>query len=359
MANYYWYDKYELVEDWNLEEEGSLECILIRGGDITRIDVDGEGLGGYYGGTGDGVYTSYEVSGTEVRNTGFDRHYINPSGEQDYPISTNQNVYDYFDDVWYDGEGYQWKTAVAKGYITYSSGGNVYWHITDLLVLDTYYKIYYHAEKGELLEKDVVKDDSYPKDGYKDGFWWIRKKLFTIPAPELISPDNAFVLEEGDDIPYFVFELQGRDIIPPIDTDNNDYHVRLRMGEDSDFKSGLMVEAESKESQSGWEYYNESSEVWETFTSGGVPAYTKVRYQPDLSSLEFGFFYWSATAHNPSWGYGADSTTRSFISVINAEGELYILSIDGKEYRAIELSVKESSNGELGSMEFTLMNHRI
>lgn len=356
MANYYWYDKYELKEEWNREEEGAISEEVITDSDITKTNVSGEGLGGLYGYSDGDVHIGYSTKSNDIH--GYSDYYLSLDPAVSYPIDTEDDVYDWFTG-WYDDTYYNQGDAIAEGYITYSDGGKVYWNVTSLITLDSTYMIYYHAEKGDLLEEDIVKDDTYPKNGYKDGFWWVRKKLFTIPAPVLISPDNAFVLEEGDDIPYFVFELQGRDIIPPIDEDNNSYHVRLRMGEDSDFKSGLIVEKESKEDQSGWEYYNETSEAWESFPSGGVPAYTKVRYQPDLSSLKFGFFYWSATAHNPSWGYGANSITRSFISVVNAGDRLYILSINGKEYRAVDLSVKESSNGELGNIEFTLMNHRI
>ena len=59
--------------------------------------------------------------------------------------------------------------------------------------------------KGELLETNVVKDSSYPVNGPKDGYWWVRKGPYTIPPPELISPENAFMLNRktGEEMPIF------------------------------------------------------------------------------------------------------------------------------------------------------------
>lgn len=206
--------------------------------------------------------------------------------------------------------------------------------------------------KGELLETNVVKDSSYPVNGPKDGYWWVRKGLYTIPPPELISPENAFMLNRktGEEMPSFEFLLVPREI-----DDQNLYHVRIRIGTHSDF-SDYDVYLESKEDTTGWECFLDGK--WVPFPAEGVPAGTRVRINPKIEAIGFGFWYWDATAYNSNWGYGVSSQHRLII-VIDEADRPFIVSINGISYNPLELRVSESSNGELGSIEIVLSNHNI
>lgn len=213
-------------------------------------------------------------------------------------------------------------------------------------------KIVKKYSRGVLLETNVVKDSSYPVNGPKDGFWWVRKGPYTIPPPELISPKNAFMLNRktGEEMPSFEFLLVPREI-----DDQNLYHARIRIGTHSDF-SDYDVYLESKEDTTGWECFFDGK--WVPFPAEGVPAGTRVRINPKIEAIGFGFWYWDATAYNPNWGYGASSQHRLII-VIDEADRPFIVSINGISYNPLELRVSESSNGELGSIEIVLSNHNI
>lgn len=206
--------------------------------------------------------------------------------------------------------------------------------------------------RGALLETNVVKDSSYPKNGQRAGFWWVRKGPYTIPPPEPISPENAFMLNRktGEEMPSFEFLLVPREI-----DDQNLYHARIRIGTHSDF-SDYDVYLESKEDTTGWECFLDGK--WVPFPAEGVPAGTRVRINPKIEAIGFGFWYWDATAYNPNWGYGASSQHRLII-VIDEADRPFIVSINGISYNPLELRVSESSNGELGSIEIVLSNYNI
>ena len=206
--------------------------------------------------------------------------------------------------------------------------------------------------KGALLETDVIRNGTYPVNGYKNGYWWIRKGKYTIPAPAIISPDNAHEVnkKDGDEMPYLVFELTPRET-----NDSNLYHVRARLGFRSDF-ADYELYLESKEDVSNWEYYDGST--WQSFPPGGVSANTKVRIKPDVESFEFGFYYLDCTDYNSEWGYCVSSEHRVIIVLDETDG-VYVLVVNGIQYNAINLKISESSNGETGSINIVLNNHNI
>ena len=213
-------------------------------------------------------------------------------------------------------------------------------------------KIVKKYSRGALLETNVVKDSSYPKNGQRAGFWWVRKGPYTIPPPELISPKNAFMLNRktGEEMPSFEFLLVPREI-----DDQNLYHARIRIGTHSDF-SDYDVYLESKEDTTGWECFLDGK--WVPFPVEGVPAGTRVRVRSEIENVKFGFLYWDAAAYNSKWAYGMNSEHRLII-VIDEMDRSFILSINGISYNPLELGVSESSNGELGSIEIVLSNHNI
>lgn len=344
MADFY-YKKYELIEDWDKDSQDSYGSRKIYGSEVTTESLSD---GGQYI-SSSGGYTDFQKVETNVN--GFNDYELEPTNFQEFPLGTDQRVF--ADAAEYTN--YEPGEAIAEGYITYKDSFTTYWQIEKIHYLSNEYTIYKHYSPGELLAEDVILDDSYPKNGPKDGYWWIRGKEYTIPPPKLISPANGLIInaKEGDTIPYFVFELQPRE-----DNDPYDYHIRARFGTTSDMRgqNNPLINYESKNNQSNWEYYDGST--WQAFPGGGVSAGTKVRCQPPIDAFDFGFFYWDATAHNPNWQYGIISPFRLFIFVDETD-EVYKLMIGDIEYKALGLDIKEASNGTVGKININLNNHKI
>jgi len=337
----YYYKKYKLLTTWDTNSSGAVDSKKIFGNQVTTESVS-EG-GTYVSGTGG--YTEYEKKSDNIN--GFNDYELEASDFQDWPIGTDQSIY--ADAAQYIPE-YELGEAIAEGYPTFKDGFTLYWHIDKIHYLSNEYTIYKHYSPGKLLAEEVLLDTSYPKDGPKDGYWWVRGQRYTIPAPTLISPDNAFQINKDDDMPYFVFKLN-----PRVDGDSNKYHARVRFGYRSDFLNYEEM-LESKEDQTNWEYYNGSE--WVAFPSNGVSANTKVRVKPTRDNYKFGFYYWDATAHNPQWNYGISSEHRLII-VITDSDEKYFLIIGGARHYALNLNLTEASNGSVGKINIGLSNHNL
>lgn len=345
MTDFY-YKKYELIEDWDKDNANAYDSRKIFG---SQVNTESMSDGGAYV-SNSGAYTTFNKTSTNIN--GFNDYELEPSDFQQFPIGLDQNA---FADAAYFLDGYETGEAIVEGYITYQDNFTTYWHIEKVHYLSNQYTIYKHYSPGKLLAEDIILDDSYPKNGPKDGYWWVRGKEYTIPPPKLISPENGLIInaKEGDTIPYFVFELQPRE-----DNDTYDYHIRTRFGTTSDMRgqNNPIINYESRLDQSNWEYYDGSA--WQPFPSGGVSAGTKVRCKPPISAFDFGFFYWDATAFNPNWQYGIISQFRLFIFVDETD-EVYKLMIGDIEYKASELEIIEASNGTVGKININLSNHNL
>lgn len=354
----YWYDKYALIQEYvESTEPGSFK--------IQTENVLTEDLGEYAITVtiSDNFWfhnhfkTAYDVK-TKTQYGDFNACELILSGEEK-PIGDvhGQDVFYKFDTITYNRQRH---TGLFE-YRVYSKiiipRDPLPPTITvDLQIMKRVYleeiSIFERNAPGGLLEKDLILDDSYPIDGPKNGYWWTRKGLYTIPPPILISPQNSLWVNivEGEEIPHLTFQL-----VPREANDSNLYHVRVRLGTQTDFLTHNIERFESKEDLTGWEIL-EGTE-WVPFPAEGVPAGTICRIKPDTSKYEFGFIYWSATAHNPQWGYGAEAQHRMIIIVDDA-GK-FVLMINGRRYNPMQLNVSESSNGELGSMDIVLDNHNI
>ena len=342
MAEYF-YDKYKLIEKWDKNSSGAVaqETITSDKVTITYVTSENQEVDYLYCFDCSGAYWGYEVRSKNVH--GFADHYLALS---DYTLFSDShplnapNIYEMYYGGVYGGFPYMYYRSKL-------------WYVPTkkMETIDTY-EIYKHQNRGELLEEDIILNHTYPVNGAKNGYWWIRKGKYTIPAPAIISPDNSFEVnkKDGDDMPYLVFQLTPRE-----SNDQNLYHVRVRLGFRSDFAT-YEIYLESKEDITGWEYYNDS--IWQPFPSGGVSANTKVRIKTDVESFEFGFHYWDCTAYNPQWAYGVSSEYRMIIVLDETDG-VYVLVVNGIQYNAINLKISESSNGETGSINIVLSNHNI
>ena len=206
--------------------------------------------------------------------------------------------------------------------------------------------IHRNVVKGALVDEIIAEEGDYPIDGIQGGFWWVRGDEYTIEPPELISPEALFKANEK--VNYFEFKLKERQTTCP-----GNYHARLKVGTRSDFQETLFI-ADTTQDRSNFEYFNGSS--WQPFPSGGVDGETRVRYYvPETVDWQFGVYFWSAQGWHSFWGYGPLANFRSIILLTETD-EVYQLFVGGIEYKANNLTVLESSNGEIGKINIRLLN---
>lgn len=210
-------------------------------------------------------------------------------------------------------------------------------------------ELFLYQEKGPLIEIIVADEGTYPINGPAGGFWWVKGIEYTLPAPELISPEINFKALEA--IPEFEIKIKKRE-----EGDSRKYHARIRIAQRSDMRNSNFV-FESKEDQEGWQFYNEGTDEWEPFPQEGVNPETRVKYQPDISP-DFGFYYWDAAAWHEEFKYGLDAISRAIIIIVETD-QVYELTIRGIPYRATGLEIIESANGEIGSIRIQLINENI
>lgn len=355
MSDLYFYDKYALIIDYEevpVTTETTEESYIIYSNSVSqeRVDPDLPIWSNVYNvpqEEWDNIYTDYDVQ--------VDRTYADTIRSYKFVLS-GKPTFDFF-------------LISKKIYRALSNteieefevinivpdNGKLYLRLKKLATLRLKKRKFikkYH--RGSLLETNIIRDDTYPVDGQKDGYWWVRKGPYTIPPPELISPENAFVLnllnKEEEQPLYFEFRF-----VPREEDDQNLYHARVRLGPRSDF-SDYDVYLESKEDTTGWEYFYKNE--WVPFPAEGVPAGSRIRVRPEIENVKFGFLYWDAAAYNPKWCYGMNSEHRLII-VIDEADRPFIVLINGISYNPLELRISESSNGELGSIEIVLSNHNI
>jgi len=174
------------------------------------------------------------------------------------------------------------------------------------------------------------------------------QKTFTTLYPYLSSPTHSSPTDGSktkDRNPYFEFTLNSRS-----DSENTgNVHARVRISNYLNMVDPIVIE--SKDSQTNWEYW--SGSAWTAFPAGGVPQGSKVRLKP-INSLPIGTLYWDTAAYDGTH-YGSNSTPWSVRILISVE-DLYVLLVDNKDYKAVNISVIEASNGQVGSINFTLKN---
>ena len=162
--------------------------------------------------------------------------------------------------------------------------------------------------------------------------------------PNNRSPDTN--TETNNRQPYFEFVLPAND-----ESDSLKYHAKFRISTTSDMNN-LIIDYDSKDDQSQWELWDGSQ--WVTFPSGGVNPDSKIRVKPDFA-LQYGFLYWNCASWETNYGYGLNTSTWK-INILISTNKPYVLTIEGTEYNAYSINVSETSNGEVGSIDFVLNN---
>jgi len=200
--------------------------------------------------------------------------------------------------------------------------------------------------KGDYIETIIGEEGEYPEDGIQNGYWWVRQEEYKLEAPELIYPEAISKIEEK--VEYFELETK-----PRITYDPGGYHLRLRVGIRSDFQEQLFS-VDTRDSRDNWQYYDGTA--WQQFPESGVAANTRVRYNvPENIEWDFGVYFWSAQQYHWFWGYGPLAPFRSIILLTETD-QVYKLYINGIPYRIKELNLEESSNGEIGQIDIQLIN---
>jgi hypothetical protein len=364
MADYYWYDKYAVSYSYKLEVGSGEQAIDSKY--LIPNDVAFTEYGDFGGGQSfQQFYEDYDIEPYATYGDYQSYEFVlkNPISWGDAQTS---GIKVYVQDGLYNIDGNYIVLALQSGYATYAYNLRAYWTISGehkivpglfeggLSDSDYVDRVYRVGVKGDLLETDLIKPNTYPSNGIKNGFWWIRKEPYTYPPPILINPKNAYILrlDEGDEVPYFIFKIQER--FPG--ADNNLYHVRMRLSHNSDFKQTTAV-FESRTNPGLFEY-STNGDLWQAFPAEGVPALSWIRIKPDPEIFDFGFYYWSAIVYGSQWGFGRPAQPRILVVVTDSD-DVYFLTINGKRYYAKDMSVKQSSNGEISNLTFTLLNNNI
>lgn len=407
--NYYYYDKYELLAEWETETEETTEVVdttTVYKDSQEEISVDRQEIS--LGGPSASQWFPNPDQIVLYRNLDGYRDYRYMDAQDleyektlAYERDINESVYLSTGQIWYKYEYGDLNTTILKAEIAgfwfdrvMGSTAIALKPLAEVnLVKKTYTEtetntetdeILLSAKAGKLVESDILLTGVYPKNGSpsfstdystysQDDYWYIRKELYTIPPPLLISPENAIQREIENDFTglTFQFELQRRLIpseglgnITPLTSDNaaeddNLYHVKVRLGTNSDFID-YKYKAESKEDPSNFKYYDGSS--WVAFPAEGIPSQindenTQVMFTPPDSWTidKGGSYYWGASAFNSQWGY-SPSDFRLIIFMGKLDGP-YTLNIGGRTYNALELNIEEATNGTVGKMNIKLSNH--
>lgn len=401
MLKEYYYDKHSIIVSWNTDPRGATGSKELFSRQTEKVDWIGDGYDTsgydkeffddwfciYSGPIEEGTtatcspvdvyiyqhtwtisgFTDYELVNLpfngmpnyHYKMTGFKENYAPKYKAHDFHY---QDLWDYYNLAY--GRYYTYRAQIEGKMVgrilkTYGEGYGGAWDDKswmnmkiESIVRLLPYTAYQHKARGTLLEEDLIRNETYPKDGVKDGFWWVRGREYTIPAPTLLEPENAFLVNvpEGDTFPELVFRLNKRHA-----TDSNDlkYHARVQLGFESDFVNPIQQHF-SKDDQTNW-FYKDSAGSWQAFPATGVPGGTEVKYVPTIAELQFGFYYWNATAWHSFWRFGIEANARMII-VITDTDELYYLVVNGKPYKALSLDLQESSNGEIGNINIGLFN---
>ncbi|MFW6381084.1 MAG: hypothetical protein ACOCZ3_00950 [Bacillota bacterium] len=343
MADYY-YDKYNARTEWRTDKPGSVDSLELTGGwnELEELPFENP-YGGFYGFHGDGYWAGFEKVFEEIH--GFKDYSFSLTDKNEFPLDHyRQRIY----------KKLPVSGDILEGYVTWMDPNynKIYWHAEKRYSLPERYNIYKHWRKLDLVESDLIRDNTFPQDGPKDGYWWVRKSLYTIPAPIPVEPADGFVVDisAAQDIPPVVFKLRERQSNDPYK-----YHVRLRLGRRTDFIDPPVI-YDSRQDNAGWEYYDQGEGLWKDFPTVGVRAKTRVRICLEISELDFGFLHWDCTAYNANWGYGVPASHRTMV-VVTESDNIYYLMVGGRRYYATKLKVKESSHGEISQINFELLNN--
>ena len=161
------------------------------------------------------------------------------------------------------------------------------------------------------------------------------------PAPHDRTP--AASASTSEQRPVFTFTLGDKAENPA-----THLHARVRVSGYITM-TPVTLTLESSAATGTWEYWDGAA--WLAFPGGGVVPGTTVRVTP-TSDLAHGDQYWDCASYDGAeWGINA--TAFALRITLTIEG-IYTLTVDGTAYNVFDLRVVEASNGELGSIIFSV-----
>ena len=134
------------------------------------------------------------------------------------------------------------------------------------------------------------------------------------------------------------------------------WHLRLLAGQESELAAPDFT-WDSAADQTSWDYTEDGGETWTPLGSGGAPIGAVLRYAPPADDMAMGRWYWSGQAWDDNTEvWGVVGAVRQFRLVLSIAAR-FALEIDSVDFssQALNISVAETTNGELGSITFDLV----
>ena len=142
----------------------------------------------------------------------------------------------------------------------------------------------------------------------------------------------------------------------PDDNTATAWHLRLLAGQEPELTTPDFI-WDSLAVQDDWDYTTDGGENWTPLTSDGAPLDAVLRFTPPADDMAMGRWYWRGAAWDDDtevWGVAA--AIRQFRLVLSIAAR-FALEIDGVDFssQALNITVSETTNGELGSIRFDLV----
>ena len=152
--------------------------------------------------------------------------------------------------------------------------------------------------------------------------------------------------------PTLVFRAR---VAQPADNEATVYHLRITAAQADDLTPPEFT-WDSQSDQSDWEYTLDDGDTWIPLGSGGAPIGATMRYMPPVDDMKMGRWYWTAAAWDDDTDvWSAPAAIRQFRLALTLISRM-LLDIGGVDFtrQALNVSVAETKNGELGSIQFDL-----
>ena len=153
--------------------------------------------------------------------------------------------------------------------------------------------------------------------------------------------------------PTLVFRAR---VVRPTSNEATVYHLRVTAARVEDLTPPDFT-WNSQAGQADWEYTLDDGDTWIPLGSGGAPIGATVRYTPPVDEMELGRWYWTAEAwDDDTEAWSAPAAIRQFRLALTLTFRV-LLNIGGVDYtqQTLNIRVTETTNGEMGSIEFDLI----
>jgi len=203
---------------------------------------------------------------------------------------------------------------------------------------------WYDCTTGFVAGANTVRHDSGGS-----GLAYVQIEVTYVPTltPRQLLPEQ-FGRETRESLRHYA------DIVQPEGNQATAWHLRLVIGTDPALVTP-EYELDTALDQTGFEVSGESG--WEALSSDGAPVGSVIRYTPPTpEDMPMGRWYWQILVwDDDTEQWSAGSSIWQFRLVLSVAARV-ALEISGQDYSASSraIRVSETTNGELGSMQFEL-----